>query len=291
MVIISEAFRFYAQDVIVFRNQSKKTEENHYVCMKALLVFFGDVPIESLNFQMVRLWKQALERSRSPQTVRNYMTRLRVVLAYLHKQGMPVIDPETLPLPKRGDRVPDFITKEDVAKLIEAVSRPAAGYVLQNRHRNALIISMLYASGIRVSELCGLDRADIREDGSFTVIGKGSRARLCFLDERSLGLLKAYLTIRNDNQAWLLISSQNGLRMTPGGVQEVFRLARKKAGFNIPVHPHTLRHSFATDLLRNNANIRYVQAMLGHRSLDTTMQYTHVVDQDLHRVYREYHKT
>jgi site-specific recombinase XerD len=288
-MLISDAFKAYAADVIVFRNQSPKTEENHYVCMRAMLAFFEDVEIHSLTFPMVRDWKLALERTRSPETVRNYVIRLRVVLGYLIERGHHVLPPSNIPVPKRGDKVPVFITKEDVSKLIKVTSKPVSGYAKENRLRNAAIISLLYASGIRVSELCSLDRNDIRDDGSFTVLGKGHRARLCFVDDRTNTLLKDYMASRSDNHPALFLSIQNGRRMSAANVQTLFRLARKKAGFSAPIHPHTMRHSFATNLLRNNANIRYVQALLGHASLETTQQYTHVVNKDLHNVYREHH--
>jgi site-specific recombinase XerD len=151
------------------------------------------------------------------------------------------------------------------------------------------IISMLYATGIRVSELCNLDRTDIKEQNSFTVVGKGGKARLCFFDDRTRCYLNAYLQLRSDDKEALFISTHNDLRITPGNIQEIFRRTWKRAGLSSPVHPHTLRHSFATNLLRNNANIRYVKDMLGHASLDTTMMYTHVVDEDLRRVYMAHH--
>lgn len=288
-MLISEAFERYRQDVIIFSNQSKKTEENHLVCFRALIAYFGDINIETLTFPLIRDWKLELDKHRSPETVRNYVIKLRVVLAYMLHLGVASIDPKTIAVPKRTDKVPDFISKEDVAKLIRVVSMPTRGYQTCNRLKNAAIIAVLYASGIRVSELCRLDRSDIHEDGTFTVIGKGGKARLCFLDDRALWLTKEYLYCRTDQSLALFISGQNGKRITPGGVQEVFRLARTKAGFNTPVHAHTLRHSFATNLLRNNANIRYVQVMLGHSSLETTQMYTHVTNVDLQKVYSEHH--
>jgi len=286
---LSEAFRLYAQDVIIFRNQSRKTEENHYVCMKALIVFFDDVEIGSLTFPMIRDWKIALEKNRSPLTVRNYIIRLRVVLEYLTRNGEPCLDPNQVPVPKRTHKVPEYITKEEVAQLISAVSKPSAGYYAINRIKNAAVISALYSYGLRVSELCQLNIADIKEDGSFTVVGKGGKARLCFMDERTLSLIASYLAMRKDNHPALFLSEQSGERLTPANIQFVFRLARKKAGFTKPIHPHTLRHSFATDLLKNNTNIRYVQAMLGHSSLETTQMYTHVVNEDLRKVYKNSH--
>lgn len=286
-MLISEAFESYRQ-VISYLNQSRKTEENHIVCMRALIVFFGDVPIENLNAQLIRLWKQELDKTRSPETVRNYIIKLRVVLSYLIKEGGSVLDPDTIPVPKRKDKVPHFIEKEDVAKLIKAVSKPAAGYARVNRLRNASIIATLYASGVRVSELVAMNREDVHEDGSFTVVGKGGKARLCFLDTRAMWLIDEYLASRRDSNAALFMSIQNGRRMTAGNVQEVFRLASKKSGLN-HVHAHTLRHSFATNMLRNNAGIRYIQVMLGHSSLETTQMYTHVVDEDLRKVYNAHH--
>lgn len=289
-MLVSEAFQAYAADVIVFRNQSRKTEENHYICMRALVCFFGNIEIETLTFAMVRDWKIQLEKNRTPETCRNYIIKLRVVLTYLNARGLKVLDPKTVPVPLRGDKVPDFVSKEVVAEVIKAVSTPAAGYCNLNRLRNRAIISLLYASGIRVSELCKIDRDSIH-DNSFTVVGKGNKARLCFYDERTNFFIEEYLMHRTDSNPALFINNQNGQRITASGVQEVFRLARKKAGLKIPIHPHTLRHSFATDFLRNNGNMRYLQALLGHSSLETTQMYSHVVDEDLRKVYALHHAT
>lgn len=274
-MLISEAFHSYASDVIAMRNQSAKTEENHYVCMRALLVHFGDVPIESLSFIMIRDWKMALDKCRSPETVRNYIVKLRNVLKYCDLLGLPVVSVERIPVPQRTDTVPQFLTKEQVALLI-ATTRQV---------KNKCIISFLYACGIRVSELCGLNRGDIH-DRCFTVVGKGGKARLCFIDERTEYLLNEYLMTREDNLTPLFLT-RAGRRITPGTIQETFKTLRKQVGFEC--HPHTLRHSFATDLLRNNTNLRYVQAFLGHKSISTTERYTHVVDADLQEIYGDKH--
>lgn len=286
-MLLSAAFEAYRTDVIVFKNQSRKTEENHNICLRALLVFFGDVPIESLSFPMVRDWKAELDKRRSPETVRNYIIKLRVVLAFCQSSGVPCLSPDQVAVPKRTDKVPDFVTKEQVAQLIVACDAPRSRRI--NRLRNKAIISLLYASGIRVSELCNLNRGDIKPDGTFTVIGKGGKARLCFVDERTQWYIEEYLQARPDNNMALFVSDQKIARITSGGVQEVFKFARKRSGISTPIHPHTMRHSFATNLLRNNANIRYVQTLLGHSSLETTQMYTHVVNTDLEKVYREFH--
>lgn len=274
---ISEAFEAYRQ-VCVFKNQSPKTEENLLVCKRALLAYFGNPPIRSLSFELIRMWKIELERLRTPETVRNYIIKLRVVLRYCMALGLPVTDPETIPVPQRTDKVPIFITESEVAKLIASTGTM----------RNKAIISLLYASGIRVSELCRLNKEDLNDD-CFTVVGKGGKARLCFIDQRTTVYLTEYYNQRTDNQQAMFTGKYNCDRITCGNVQEIFRYARKKAGFTKPIHPHTMRHSFATNLLRNNANIRYVQTMLGHSSLSTTQMYTHVTDNDLKKIYRDHH--
>ncbi len=245
------------------------------MCLRALINFFGDIEITSLTFEMVRDWKINLDKGRSQTTVRNYIIKLRVVLTHLRKKGYDVLDVDLIPIPKRAEKIPEFITKGQVQLLIDSTSRV----------KNKAIISLLYASGCRVGEICMLDRASIKED-SFAVRGKGNKVRLCFLDERTLKYLKQYLDSRTDNKAALFLTDA-GLRISPGVIQDTFKSVRKRSG--LEVHPHTLRHSFATDLLRNNANMRYVQVLLGHASLQTTQMYTHVVDEDLRKVYNQYH--
>src|SRR5690606_17056051 len=126
-------------------------------------------------------------------------------------------------------------------------------------------------------ELCSLNRDSIR-DRSFTVVGKGGKARLCFLDERTETLLDLYLETRKDNLQPLFLTD-SGHRITPGTIQETFKSIRKATG--IECHPHTLRHSFATNLLQTNTNLYYVSKLLGHSQLNTTQQYLHLVDYDL----------
>lgn len=272
---VSFAFDSYCRDVIVFGNQSRKTEENHNIVKKNLVTFTNDIEIEDLTFSTVRDWKIALDKHRSPETVRNYIIKLRVVLAYLQKQGYDVLDPDTIPVPKRTDKVPDFVTKEDVARLIECTGKI----------RNKAIISLLYASGIRVSELCSLDIDSIR-DNRFTIVGKGGKARLCFIDARTASLLKKYVRTRKDNHSALFVSNKG--RITPGTVQEIFKYARKKTG--LPnVHPHTMRHSFATNLLQGGIHIYSLSRLMGHASISTTQTYLHVTDIDLEKAYSRHH--
>jgi len=238
------------------------------------VAYFGDIDMSSLTFPMVRNWKQEMDKSRSPETVRNYIVKLRVVLSYVQLHH-DCLDPNQIPIPKRMDKVPAFLTKEQVAQCINATQRI----------KNKAIVSFLYASGIRISELCSLNR-DQLHDNTFTVVGKGGKARLCFIDQRTIELLNQYSMTRTDNLAALFLSD-SGKRITAGAVQDTFRTIRKQTG--LEVHPHTLRHSFATDLLTNNTNLYYVSKMLGHSSVQTTQQYLHVVDQDLRAIYAQHH--
>lgn len=243
--------------------------------MRLLIGDFGDIDMTSLTFPMIRDWKIALERTRGPETVRNYIVKLRVVLAYLILRGEHVLSPEQVPVPKRTDKVPSFLSKEQVAQCITVTKRV----------KNKAIIAFLYASGIRVSELCGLNRGDIHGT-RFTVIGKGGYARLCFVDKRANALLKKYLAGRVDNASALFLSD-HGTRITPGAIQETFKTVRKQIGLD--VHPHTLRHSFASNLLESNTNLYFVSKMLGHRQLNTTAVYLHTVDKNLEAIYKEHH--
>ena len=283
---LSEAFERYRQDVITFRNMSESTEETNRITEKSLVGFLGDIQVSELDFPAVRKWKAQLDKGRCPATVRTYILALRVVLRHTNGIGEKTLDPDVVGIPQRSDTVPEYISPEDVARLIRACDMSCG--VKVNKKRNKAIISMLYGSGLRVSELCNLDRMQIKGD-TFTVIGKGGRARLCFMDERTIRLLNHYLEARKDNHAALFINNQSMQRITPGTVQEVFKNVRKKAGFTINIHPHTMRHSFATNLLQTNCNLFHVQKFLGHSSLDTTKQYLHVVDAELKTVYARHH--
>lgn len=286
---LSEAFEIYRRDYIVYRNQSPKTEEMHLLALKSLVSFLGDVPLPLLSFQNVRDWKEYLEKSKGKNTVRGYILKLRVVLAFMQKNGYKVLDPDVIGVPKRQSLQIDFITEDEVTQLIEASFEPRMGYAKISRYKNRAVISLLYASGIRVSELCRINRSDLQRDNSFTVVGKGDKIRLCFLDERTRRYISDYLELRTDNDPSLFLSDQTGKRITVGTVQEIFRVARVRAGFTRPIHPHTMRHSYATNLLRNNTNLLYVSKFLGHSSVQTTEMYTHVVDEDLRREYLSNH--
>lgn len=289
---VIHAFEVYASEVLAFANRSYKTEEHYFAALKSITNYMGDVYLPDLTLEQVRGWKEHLERRKlSQNTIRGYLNKLRIVLAYFRKQGYDLLDPELIPLPKRVQPPVAFLTRQEVYLLIRTAKRPCRGYPAVNRARNQAMISLLYGSGIRVGELCSLNRSDIRSDlKSFSVMGKGNKSRLCFLDDRSMMLIREYLRLRDDNHPALFLANQTHSRIRPGEVQRIVAALGRKSGINKRIHPHILRHSFATDLLINNCNPRYVQRMLGHSSLDTTMIYMNIVDRDLQDIYSKFHK-
>ena len=277
-MLISDAFDLYEKNYMAIRRQSRRICETHSVCKRWLIEAVGDKDMAELTVADISNWIKNMRKTKCTNTCRNYVTRLRVVADYIDLLGVPTIKAGIIPIPKREATVPAFLTAQEVDAMIEN------SYSL----RNAFVISLLYSSGIRLSEMLQLNRGQI-VDQQFTVIGKGSKARLCFIDDRTQALMDEYLATRKDNSEALIVSAQNKQRMTPTNVQLLIKNSAERAGIKQRVTPHTLRHSFATNFLKNNGNMRYLSTMLGHSSLDTTMIYTHVVDNDLREQYKKYH--
>ncbi|MBR3353316.1 tyrosine-type recombinase/integrase [Candidatus Saccharibacteria bacterium] len=291
---ITEAFELYRVEQIVYKNESARTEEMHGLVLRLLLEFFGgDIPISELTFDQIRKWKEWMQKNKKPNTVRGYIIKLRVVIKHLQLKGYPVINHELIGIPKRDATVVDFLEVDEVKKLIQASFKKSNGYSRFKRYRNRAMLSLLYSSGIRNGELCAINACQIKPgDNTFTIIGKGNKPRLCFMDDETHKYIDEYMALRKDNAPALFISEQNkGARISNEVVQMVVKNCAEKAGLRKSVHPHTLRHTFATDLLRNNTNIVYVKEFLGHENIQTTMTYTHVVDEDLRAVHARSHTT
>lgn len=275
---ISEAFGLYKNNYMFYREHSKRIMEGHDYVKKRLVGVVGDKPIGKLTLDDVQAWTTALLVGRQWNTVRNDIIRLRVVLKYIGKRGVKCIDPELIPVPKREEVTRDFLSAEEVERMIESACNI----------RSKFVISLLYSSGIRLSEFLSLNISDI-QDRRFQVVGKGKKLRVCFIDERTEELMHEYLSTRDDSNSALVVSRINKERMTPTNVQLLVKNAAKSAGIKKHVTPHVLRHSFATNFIMNNGNIRYLSTLLGHSQVNTTMIYTHVVDNDLEAQYRQFH--
>lgn len=277
-MLLSEAFACYRRDVIVYRNQARKTEENHNITAKVFINFVGDIEVSQLTFDHIRSFTDHLRsHGRCENTIRGYVIKIRNVIGYLNILGIETIKKDLISVPKRVEATPTVIDSCLVEKLIRSTSMC----------RNKAIIALLYSSGIRVSELCSLNIADIRGD-TFTVNGKGNKLRPCFIDKRAKYWIECYLAERTDNHEALFLT-QTGERMTCGRVQEIFKYMRKAAKIKEPIHPHTMRHTYAVNLLKNGCHLYTLSRLMGHSSVQTTQAYLQLEDPELKEAYKRYH--
>ena len=223
-----------------------------------------------------------------------HLIALRVFLKYLAKRSIPSLAPEKIELAKTPERELDLITDTELDRLIKAPNEKVAVGGEIKAYRDRAILELLFSTGLRVSELCNLNRDSINlSRDEFSVRGKGEKVRLVFLSEEARLAVKNYLSKRKDmNEAMFSGLSKintKGDRLTPRSVERIIKKYSIKSGISKKVTPHTLRHSFATDLLQNGADIRSVQMMLGHANVSTTQIYTHVTDKHLRDIHKKFH--
>lgn len=211
------------------------------------------------------------------------------------RQGVPVMSPDKIELAKVSERELDLISEQDLGRLLKAPGSETLPAL-----RDTAILELLFSTGLRVSELCHLSRdLDLSRD-EFSVRGKGEKVRVVFLSDTAKQALKSYLNKRTDVDDALFVQVGRGgknanpkkegsLRLTPRSVERLVKHYAIKAGISKKVTPHVIRHSFATDLLNNGADLRSVQALLGHSSIVTTQIYTHVTDSKLREVHKQFH--
>ena len=277
---LSEAFRRYITEYLEIKGADNNQIIHYKASARLWAEIVGDMALEDITMDDVAKFTSGLKTygsHRSPNTVAYYIKELRVVLRYWRLRGEEVLDSDIIPIPKREPNTPSFLTKEEVDLMIKC-SRSI---------RTKFIVAILYSSGLRVSELKSLNVGSI-QDRQFTVIGKGRKQRLGFIDSRSEQYMQMYLSTRKQRSE-ALITTAEGNRASVSTIQLIIRNAAKRAGINKKVTPHTLRHSFATNFVSNNGNIRYLATLMGHNSIDTTARYTHLVDNDLRAVYMRYH--
>lgn len=268
----------YTNEYVRIKMNTPSTVQQYNFTRRHLVATIGDKRIDKLTLADVDLWWQRLNLERCENTARNYICKLRAVLGYCNLRGVKCLNPDLIPVPKRRDVVPEFLTESEVGRLIEHAPNVRAKF----------IIAFIYSSGVRLSEFLQLNKTDI-VDRSFTVVGKGGKARLCFIDERAEKFMLEYLATRSDNSPALAAGYKTGKRMSITVCRFIIENSAKKSGINKIITPHTLRHSFATNFLRNNGNLRYLSALMGHASMQTTAHYAHVVDNDLKDQYEKFH--
>ncbi len=283
------------------KNRSPKTIENYNHYLTRFISFAKVENPRDITEEAVRKYRLTLNRTTDERgkplkkVTQNYhVIALRSFLKYLAKRDIRTVPAEKIELGKQEEREVVFLEPPELERFLRAPQ----GASLSNL-RDRAILETLFSTGLRVSELCSLDQDDIDlKRGEFSVRGKGSKIRMVFLSEQSKAAIASYLDKRQDADEALFIRVPRGerfekyeeLRLTPRSIQRIIKKYAIAAGIvGKKVSPHSLRHSFATDLLRNGADIRSVQALLGHSSVTTTQIYTHVTDKQLREVHAKFH--
>lgn len=288
------AKRQFLEHTEIERGRAVKTIENYD---RYLSRYFAQMKIKNVSgiteesVREFRLWlnrQPGVSGSMKRRTQNYYMIALRAFLKFLRKRNIESISPERIELAKLPERELDLITPNELRRLLDATKGEN-----ERELRDRAILELLFSTGLRVSELCSLDSdLDLSRD-SFSVRGKGEKVRVVFVSDEAKRAVQAYLKARKDMEEALFvnipINGQEQGRLTPRSVQNIIKKYATKAGITKKVTPHVLRHSFATDLLSNGADIRSVQQLLGHASINTTQIYTHVTDSHLQEVHRKYH--
>ena len=289
------AKRQFLEYIEIERGRAVKTIENydHYLTRyfsQMRIQKVGDVSEQSIR--EFRLWlnRQAGTNNDSMKrrTQNYYMIALRAFLKFLRKRDIPAISPEKIELAKLPERQIDLITPTELQRLLKAASGTE-----EKDLRNTAMLELLFSTGLRVSELCALDTdLDLTQD-SFSIRGKGDKVRVVFVSPAAKNTVSAYLKTRKDMAEAFFVNIPRGssmpTRLTPRSVERIIKECAIKAGITKKVTPHILRHAFATDLLNNGADIRSVQQLLGHASINTTQIYTHITDSHLREIHKKFH--
>src|SRR3989344_7019350 len=231
-------------------------------------------------------------------TQKTFLVSLRAFLKYLIvEEGLDIISPEKILLGKAEERVPKVLDEKQLKKLFEVQDLNKKSGL-----RDRAILETLFSTGMRVSELIKLDIDDINLDsGEFTVVGKGRKVRTVYLSDSAISWLRRYLSTRNDSYKPLFLRYSGkrmeeqdfdgeSLRLTVRSVQRLVKKYVLRAGIAVDATPHTLRHTFATGLLSEGADLRSVQELLGHSNVSTTQIYTHITNKQLRDVHSKFHK-
>ena len=273
---LTELKKQFLEHLEIEKGRSIKTIENYNRYLNKFFKFIGTSnSAENIKEDAVRRYRLLLNRANlSKKTQNYYIIALRSFLKFLAKKDIPSLDAEKLELAKLGERELDLIEPAELERLLNAPELP----------RDKAILETLFSSGLRVSELCSLKRDSINiKNGEFSVRGKGGKIRVVFLSERAKSAIKNYLEKDAQNVTDLLFP------VNPRWIQRMIKKYATKAGIAKKITPHVLRHCFATDLLQNGADLRSVQALLGHANISTTQIYTHFTDKQLREVHKQFH--
>lgn len=288
--------RQFLEYLEIERGRSLKTIENYDRYLSRFLAHSKVASPPDITDNKVREFRLFLNRqggvdgTMKHKTQNYYLIALRAFLKYLRKKNITSLNPEQIELAKVASRDLELITSDELNRLLAG----AQGETLVSV-RDRAILELFFSTGLRVSELCALERElDLTRD-EFSVRGKGEKVRVVFLSLEAKSALKKYLAKRADLDEALFVqvmkrtSGSGDSRLTSRSVERIVKHYAIKAGITRKVTPHVLRHSFATDLLQNGADLRSVQALLGHANITTTQVYTHVTDKHLHEIHQKFH--
>jgi len=298
---MSELTMDFVEHLEVEGGRSPKTAENYQHYLNRFIEFAGDIKVSDLTPELIRRFRLWLNRYRNENneglsiiTQSYHLIALRGFLGYLSKRDIQSLSPEKIELPKIVRKQVTFLHYDEVERLLDSIPLNE-----EDGLRDRAIIELLFSSGLRVSELVNLNRDHVNtKRREFMVRGKGQKDRPVFIGEAAARRVMDYLDARNDSLAPLFLSYSRNTQTTTSGdyrrlstrsVQRIISKYAKLAGITKHVSPHTMRHSFATDLLMNGADLRSVQSMLGHSNISTTQVYTHVTDEHLREVYEKFH--
>lgn len=297
----------FIEYIEIEKGRSIRTAENYHLYMDRLVEFAGDIPVSRITDELVRKYRLWLNRYIDAQgrelsiiTQSYHLIALRSFLKYCGQRDIDTLDADRINLPKVAKKQVSFLLAEEVARMMDAVDLDDP-----NGLRDKAILELLFSGGMRVSELCSLNREQVNLDRrEFTIRGKGNKDRPIFISKAAAAAVGDYLNSRNDNLKPLFLNNSRNIhkdlddsdgvdasesrRLTPRSIQRIVTKYTRLAGITKHVTPHTLRHSFATDLLMNGADLRSVQSMLGHSNIATTQIYTHVTDPHLKEVHEQF---
>lgn len=298
---IHDAIIDFLEFLEIEQNRSQKTVANYDHYLQRFLGYSGNIDVTKIDPELIRKYRLYLNRFQDgngntlSKTTQNYhLTAIRSFLKYLARRDMDVMPADRIELASVKRPKVEFLSPEELERLFAQPDvRKTAGL------RDRAILELLFSSGLRVSELANLDRGHINlEKREFMVRGKGQKDRPVYISQEAAEWVKEYLATRTDNYVPLFIHYWGGrhdlddgsyTRLTPRSMQRNIAKYGKLAGITKRVTPHVLRHSFATDLLRNGADMRSVQSLLGHSDISTTQIYTHVTDPQLKEVHERFH--
>jgi len=306
---VQELIQDFVESLEVEKGRSKKTAENYERYLLRFLEMAGeisgkdyDLEPEDITQELLRKFRLKLnrledERGDGLQAITQvyHLVALRGFLKYLAQRGIESLEPSLVELPHVTRKQVTFLQYDEIERLLAEIDTET-----ETGLRDRAIIELLFSGGLRVSELVKLNRDSINlSRREFIVRGKGNKDRPIFISEAAADWVEQYLEKRTDTLAPLFLNNSRNLqavdtsgdyrRLTPRSVERIVQKYAKLAGITKHVSPHTLRHSFATDLLMNGADLRSVQAMLGHSDISTTQIYTHVTDPHLKEVHEKFH--